>query len=277
MSNKRTPLIADATMSSPKFVLNQQQQQKRFIEMQRLPTSYKPINQQFENVNLRRSVPNLLVDQHIPYQQNLNHLSNSQMMMMMPMTDSQSSNALNRLSHRSNQKFRQPSSIQTTPTHQMPVAGKPPPHAQLPVNRMMSTSQNDLKNVYRQKLNAQQNKLYNSSSQNALMNRSMLANQPFVHHQQQQQQHHQAPHPANMPTISLNEKCTNCSQILGQGSAMYIEKLGLAFHLKCFRCSVCNVPLGNGKEGTDVRVSGANRLHCNNCFSNDLGIRLSAV
>jgi hypothetical protein len=52
---------------------------------------------------------------------------------------------------------------------------------------------------------------------------------------------------------------------------MYIEKLGLAFHLKCFRCSVCNQTLGNGKEGTDVRVSGQNRLHCNNCFSNDLG------
>jgi hypothetical protein len=266
MSNKRAPLIGDATMS-PKFALNRQQQQQqhqRFVEMQRLPTSYKPINQQFENVNLRRSVPNLLVDQHIPYQQNLHqsiNLSNSQMMM----SDSHSSNALNRLSYRSNQKFRQPSSIQTTPTHQ--VSGKPPPHAQLPVSRMMSTSQNDLKNVYRQKLNAQQNKLYNNG-QASYINRSMLPNQPFIQHQQQTQ--HQTP-PANMPTISLNEKCTNCSQILGQGSAMYIEKLGLAFHLKCFRCSVCNVPLGNGKEGTDVRVSGANRLHCNNCFSNDLG------
>jgi len=259
MSTKRAPLVADANLT-PNFVSSQQQ---RFVEMQRLPTSYKPINQQFENVNLRRSVPNLLVDQHIPYQQNLHqsiNLSNSQMMMM-SMTDSQSSNALNR--YRSNQKFRQPSSIQTTPTHHVQVAGKPPPHAQMPVNRMMSTSQNDLKNVYRQKLNAQQNKLYNNS-QTAFMNRSMLANQPFA------QQQHQTP-PANMPTISLNEKCTSCSQILGQGSAMYIEKLGLAFHLKCFRCSVCNVPLGNGKEGTDVRVSGANRLHCNNCFSNDLG------
>lgn len=75
----------------------------------------------------------------------------------------------------------------------------------------------------------------------------------------------------NMQTISLNQKCSNCTQTLGQGSAMWIEKLGLAFHLKCFRCSVCNIALGNGKEGTDVRVSGANRLHCNNCFSNDLG------
>lgn len=73
------------------------------------------------------------------------------------------------------------------------------------------------------------------------------------------------------PVISLNQKCSCCAQVLGQGSAMFIEKLGLAFHLKCFRCSVCNVPLGNGKEGTDVRVSVTNRLHCNNCFSNDLG------
>lgn len=73
------------------------------------------------------------------------------------------------------------------------------------------------------------------------------------------------------PVISLNQKCSTCSQVLGQGSAMFIEKLGLAFHLKCFRCSVCSVALGNGKEGTDVRVSAANRLHCNNCFSNDLG------
>ena len=73
------------------------------------------------------------------------------------------------------------------------------------------------------------------------------------------------------PVISLNQKCSCCSQVLGQGSAMFIEKLGLAFHLKCFRCSVCSVPLGNGKEGTDVRVSVTNRLHCNNCFSNDLG------
>jgi hypothetical protein len=79
------------------------------------------------------------------------------------------------------------------------------------------------------------------------------------------------------PTVCLNQKCSNCSKMLGQGSAMFIEKLNLAFHLKCFKCSVCNIPLGNGKEGTDVRVSTNNRLHCNNCFSNECGIRLSAV
>lgn len=79
------------------------------------------------------------------------------------------------------------------------------------------------------------------------------------------------PSSCQIPTISLNQKCAGCAQVLGQGSAMYIEKLGLAFHLKCFRCSVCHQPLGNGLEGTDVRVSSHNRLHCNSCFSNDLG------
>lgn len=51
---------------------------------------------------------------------------------------------------------------------------------------------------------------------------------------------------------------------------MVIETLNLAYHLKCFRCNVCNIPLSNGREGTDVRVRG-NKLHCNNCFSNDRG------
>jgi cytochrome c len=38
---------------------------------------------------------------------------------------------------------------------------------------------------------------------------------------------------------------------------MYIEKLGLAFHLKCFRCSVCHQPLGNGLEGTTAYTATA--------------------
>lgn len=133
------------------------------------------------------------------------------------------------------------------------AAAKPPHHQQ----RTFSTSQNDLK--HHQLLQSQQPPLHYKPPTMSTQSKPQLQSQP-----QPQPQ-------ANLPPISLNQKCSNCSQILGQGSAMYIEKLGLAFHLKCFRCSVCNVPLSNGKEGTDVRVSGANRLHCNNCFSNDLG------
>ena len=70
--------------------------------------------------------------------------------------------------------------------------------------------------------------------------------------------------------INLYQKCSYCNNEIGQNSAMIIETLNLAFHLGCFRCSVCSIPLSNGKEGTDVRVRG-NRLHCNNCFSNDRG------
>ncbi len=58
--------------------------------------------------------------------------------------------------------------------------------------------------------------------------------------------------------------------ILGQGSAMVIESLGLYYHIECFRCFVCNIPLSSSFEGTDVRVR-SNRLHCQNCFSDENG------
>lgn len=57
---------------------------------------------------------------------------------------------------------------------------------------------------------------------------------------------------------------------LGQGSAMVIESLGLYYHIECFRCFVCNIPLSSSFEGTDVRVRN-NRLHCQHCFSDDNG------
>ena len=52
---------------------------------------------------------------------------------------------------------------------------------------------------------------------------------------------------------------------------MIIESLRLFYHLRCFKCCVCHVQLGNGSAGTDVRVRN-NKLHCQNCYSNDEGI-----
>ena len=154
--------------------------------------------------------------------------------------------------------------------------------------RVMSTSQNDLKSAlkYQKPAPIIQNGNYahlplgqqHSHSSSHLVNNHHQQPVPFNNHHSSLAIGYHGNEGNNITqnvktptTISLNQKCTGCAQILGQGSAMFIEKLGLAFHLKCFRCSVCNVPLGNGKEGTDVRVSGTNRLHCNNCFSNDLG------
>lgn len=51
---------------------------------------------------------------------------------------------------------------------------------------------------------------------------------------------------------------------------MVIESLGLYYHIECFRCCVCNIPLSSSLEGTDVRVRN-NRLHCQNCFSDENG------
>ena len=59
----------------------------------------------------------------------------------------------------------------------------------------------------------------------------------------------------------------------GRGAAMIIESLRLFYHLRCFQCCVCHVQLGNGASGTDVRVRN-NKLHCQNCYSNDEGKHL---
>ncbi|CAF3575548.1 unnamed protein product [Rotaria sp. Silwood1] len=110
--------------------------------------------------------------------------------------------------------------------------------------------------------------------------------------QQQQQQrdfdqsnnrHHRTKHSTKSPirtTINSNNnrvlsvsgklRCSRCNDELGQGSAMVIESLGLYYHIECFRCFVCNIPLSSSFEGTDVRVR-SNRLHCQNCFSDENG------
>lgn len=77
-------------------------------------------------------------------------------------------------------------------------------------------------------------------------------------------------------SVSGKKKCSHCGEELGRGAAMIIESLRLFYHLRCFRCVVCHVQLGNGSTGTDVRVRN-NKLHCQNCYSNDEGLKFSKV
>jgi len=77
-------------------------------------------------------------------------------------------------------------------------------------------------------------------------------------------------------SVSGKKKCSHCKEELGRGAAMIIESLRLFYHLRCFRCVVCHVQLGNGSTGTDVRVRN-NKLHCQNCYSNDEGLKFSKV
>lgn len=62
----------------------------------------------------------------------------------------------------------------------------------------------------------------------------------------------------------------------GRGAAMIIESLRLFYHLDCFKCCVCRIQLGDGVSGADVRVRNQ-KLHCNNCFSSDDGVKFSCV
>jgi len=77
-------------------------------------------------------------------------------------------------------------------------------------------------------------------------------------------------------SVSGKKKCSACKAELGRGAAMIIESLRLFYHIRCFKCCVCSVQLGNGEQGTDVRVRN-NRLHCQNCYSNDEGLKFSKV
>uniref|UniRef100_A0A915CNC9 LIM zinc-binding domain-containing protein n=1 Tax=Ditylenchus dipsaci TaxID=166011 RepID=A0A915CNC9_9BILA len=63
----------------------------------------------------------------------------------------------------------------------------------------------------------------------------------------------------------------------GRGAAMIVESLNLFYHLSCFRCFVCNMALGSGQRGADVRVRAA-KLHCQKCFSTEEnGIKSSGI
>merc|ERR1712012_892695 len=77
-------------------------------------------------------------------------------------------------------------------------------------------------------------------------------------------------------SVSGKKKCSHCGEELGRGAAMIIESLKLYYPIRCFKCCVCSILLGNGETGTDVRVRN-NRLHCQNCYSNDEGLKFSKV
>uniref|UniRef100_A0A915IWE6 LIM zinc-binding domain-containing protein n=1 Tax=Romanomermis culicivorax TaxID=13658 RepID=A0A915IWE6_ROMCU len=67
-------------------------------------------------------------------------------------------------------------------------------------------------------------------------------------------------------TLSEQQNCSHCGQLLGHGAAMTIESLQLYFHITCFRCYVCQAALGDGSRGTDVRVK-QGKLHCQECYN----------
>lgn len=110
---------------------------------------------------------------------------------------------------------------------------------------------------------------------------------PAHHHQQQpplpplpppQQQQQQQYSSASDKVLSVSGKkeCSHCRIELGKGAAMAIESLGLFYHIECFKCCVCHVKLGDGTNGIDVRVR-KYRLHCQNCFSSEDGVKFSCV
>ncbi|XP_023035675.1 dual specificity protein kinase splA isoform X5 [Drosophila willistoni] len=116
-------------------------------------------------------------------------------------------------------------------------------------------------------------------------NYSQINGNPYQHPQQQQQQPQQQQQQQQQKSsnnqdkvlsVSGKKKCSHCGDELGRGAAMIIESLLLFYHINCFKCCVCLVQLGDGLNGTDVRVRN-HKLHCQNCYSSDDGIKFSCV
>ncbi|XP_055610742.1 MATH and LRR domain-containing protein PFE0570w isoform X2 [Uranotaenia lowii] len=84
------------------------------------------------------------------------------------------------------------------------------------------------------------------------------------------------PNDETIISVSGKKKCSHCKIELGRGAAMVIESLGLLYHIDCFKCCVCDIRLGDGLKGTDVRVR-KYKLHCRNCFSSEDGVKFSCV
>ncbi|XP_071264201.1 LIM domain only protein 7-like isoform X2 [Salvelinus alpinus] len=72
--------------------------------------------------------------------------------------------------------------------------------------------------------------------------------------------------PSPSRCVSGKRQCSGCNQVLGKGTAMNIDTLGLYFHLACFKCGVCKVQLGDTSSGTDVRIRNG-LLSCHNCYA----------
>ncbi|TGZ58679.1 hypothetical protein CRM22_009497 [Opisthorchis felineus] len=84
--------------------------------------------------------------------------------------------------------------------------------------------------------------------------------------------------PPAPPRVPLNGgidpkgKCTACTQELGTGDLMIIGSMNLCYHLACFVCSWCGVPLSDGLSNTDVRIR-MGQLYCQACYPSRHGHR----
>ncbi|GAA28115.2 LIM domain only protein 7 [Clonorchis sinensis] len=77
--------------------------------------------------------------------------------------------------------------------------------------------------------------------------------------------------PPAPPRVPLNRgvdpkgKCTACTQELGTGALMIIGSMNLCYHLACFVCSWCGVPLNDGLSNAYVRIR-MGQLYCQACY-----------
>ncbi|XP_066562711.1 sciellin isoform X11 [Amia ocellicauda] len=66
-------------------------------------------------------------------------------------------------------------------------------------------------------------------------------------------------------TIIDKDMCTYCRKPINTEAKMILDDLHICCHASCFKCEVCNSPLGNLKAGDSMWIY-RRSVHCENCF-----------
>ncbi|CAD5221881.1 unnamed protein product [Bursaphelenchus xylophilus] len=83
----------------------------------------------------------------------------------------------------------------------------------------------------------------------------------------------------NVITVHGKTKCSSCQYQLGRGQAMVISDLNLFYHMGCFVCGRCKVPLNDDRAQGDLAVRVFDdQLRCRFCFDrSEAGFKSSRI
>ncbi|KAF7668234.1 hypothetical protein LDENG_00023690 [Lucifuga dentata] len=73
--------------------------------------------------------------------------------------------------------------------------------------------------------------------------------------------------PSTYSSGSLSSTCTYCGELVGNDAKITIEHLNINCHCDCFKCGVCNKPMGDVLYNMFLH---GGKVHCESCYSKAL-------
>ncbi|XP_060903745.1 zinc finger protein 185-like [Labrus mixtus] len=69
------------------------------------------------------------------------------------------------------------------------------------------------------------------------------------------------------PSVSLSSTCNYCGKLVGNDAKISIEHLNVNCHPACFKCAVCDKPMGDLLFSMFLHEG---KVHCESCYSRAL-------